>query len=224
MKKVIINTDGAAEPNPGPAAIGAVIKDEKGELHARISQPIGLATNNQAEYRAVIAALEKAIELGATHVELKSDSQLVVKQIRGEYRVKEATLKPLYDKVRELLGQLEGCRVTHIPRKRNKEADKLANRALASLSSLPSAESCRLIITVVQTGDRASNIAYLHRLVDTLKDFPGQDEVNLQVISEGKVSKFKLSNMYADYCPELLHQLAELVGEDGIRVEPADSV
>jgi len=85
------------------------------------------------------------------------------------------------------------------------------------------AKSRRLIVTLTQSEDKASDIAYLHRLVDTLKDFPGQDEVNLQVISEGKVIKLKLSNMYANYCPELHHQLAELVGEDGLRLEPTDS-
>lgn len=84
------------------------------------------------------------------------------------------------------------------------------------------AKGRRLIVTLTQSGDKASDIAYLHRLVDTLKDFPGQDEVNLQVISEGKTTKLKLSNMYANYCPELHHQLAELVGEDGIRLEPTD--
>ncbi len=81
----------------------------------------------------------------------------------------------------------------------------------------------RLIVTLTQSGDKASDIAHLHRLVDTLKDFPGQDEVNLRVISEGKITKLKLSNMYANYCPELHHQLVELVGEDGIRLEQTDS-
>ena len=95
IKRVVIFTDGAAEPNPGPAAIGATIKDEQGRLITTISQPIGRATNNQAEYRAIIAALEKAIRLGAKRVELKSDSELVVKQFNGEYRVKKAALKPL---------------------------------------------------------------------------------------------------------------------------------
>ena len=222
LKKAIIFTDGAAEPNPGPAAIGAVIKDEQGRLHARISQPIGIATNNQAEYQAIIVALEKAMELGFTHVELHSDSELVVKQVNGEYRVKKAALKPLYDKVRELLVQLEGCRVTHILRKKNKEADKLANEALGPVSNLPPAESYRLMITVIQAGDRAGDIASLYRLIDILKDFPGKAEVNLRVISEGKTIKLKLSDMYINYCPELHQQLAGLVGEEGIRVEPAD--
>ena len=83
-----------------------------------------------------------------------------------------------------------------------------------------SVKSRRLIVTITQSGDEASDIAYLHKLIDTLRGFPGQDEVNLRVISEGKVIKLKLSNMYANYCPELHQQLVELVGEEGIGLEP----
>lgn len=130
MKKVIIFTDGAAEPNPGPAAIGATIKDEQGKLITTISQGIGRATNNQAEYRAVIAALESAIKLGASHVELRSDSELLVRQINGQYRVKNAALKPLYQQVKQQLSQLEGFTITHIQGQENAEAHNLANMAL----------------------------------------------------------------------------------------------
>ena len=129
-KKVIINTDGTAEPNPGPAAIGATIKDEQGKIIATISQSIGRATNNQAEYRAVIAALEYAIRLGANQIDMRSDSELVVRQIKGQYRVKKAHLKPLYQQVKQLISQLEGFTITHIPREQNTEADRLANIAL----------------------------------------------------------------------------------------------
>jgi len=130
IKRVVINTDGAAEPNPGPAAIGAIIKDEQGRLVTTISQGIGRTTNNQAEYRAVIAALEKAIELGAKQVDISLDSQLVVRQISGKYRVKNAALKPLYQQVKHLQSLLEGFTITHIPRQQNTEADNLANIAL----------------------------------------------------------------------------------------------
>lgn len=129
-KRVIIFTDGAAEPNPGPAAIGATINDEQGRLIASISQPIGRATNNQAEYRAIIAALEKTIKLGAKQVDMRSDSELVVRQINGQYRVKKASLKPLYQQVKQLQSQLDGFTITHIPRQQNIKADNLANIAL----------------------------------------------------------------------------------------------
>ncbi len=125
-----ISADGASRGNPGPAAIGAVIKDEQGGLVAQISQPIGVTTNNQAEYRAVIGALQEAIRLGATKVDLRLDSELIVRQISGRYRVKNAGLRPLFQEVKQLTEQLEAFTVTHVPRRQNTEADYLANQAL----------------------------------------------------------------------------------------------
>ena len=130
LEKVTISTDGASQHNPGPAAIGATIKDEQGKLITSISQPIGQATNNQAEYRAVIAALESAISLGASQVDMYSDSELIVRQINGRYRVKNASLKPLYQEVKQLQNQLKGFTITHVPREQNREADSLAGKAL----------------------------------------------------------------------------------------------
>jgi ribonuclease HI len=129
-KRLIINADGASRHNPGPAAIGATIKDERGNLVASVSRPIGRATNNQAEYQALIAALEKAVELGARQVDIRLDSELVVKQMEGRYRVKNAALRPLYLKVGELLSRLESFTLTSVPRRQNTEADRLANKAL----------------------------------------------------------------------------------------------
>lgn len=130
LKKAVIFADGASRGNPGQAAIGVTIKDERGRLITSISQRIGKATNNQAEYRAIIAALEEATRLDADQVDIKTDSELVVKQINGEYRVKKSTLKPLYQQVKQLLSALESFTITHIPRWQNAEADKLANKAL----------------------------------------------------------------------------------------------
>jgi len=134
LKEAVIYADGASRGNSGPAAIGVTIKDKRGKLITFISQRIGRATNNQAEYRAIIAALEEAIRLGAKQVDIKMDSELVVKQINGEYRVKKATLKPLYQQVKQLQGSLEGFAITHILRQQNIEADKLANKALDGYS------------------------------------------------------------------------------------------
>ena len=92
IERVIIATDGASRGNPGPAAIGATIKDGQGTLIARISRHIGIATNNQAEYQAVIAALNEALRLGARKVDISMDSELVVRQLSGRYRVKNAVL------------------------------------------------------------------------------------------------------------------------------------
>ena len=129
-KRVVICTDGASLGNPGLAAVGAVVEDEQGRLVARISQRIGQATNNQAEYTAVIAALEEAIRLGAEEVDVRSDSQLVVRQIKGEYRVKNVSLKPLHKRIKRLQESLKGFTITHIPGRQNNEAHKLAHLAL----------------------------------------------------------------------------------------------
>jgi len=129
-KRLIVYTDGASSGNPGPASIGAVIRDGQGRAISRISRRIGHATNNQAEYRAIIAALEEAARLGAEEVDIKSDSELVVKQLQGRYRVKKASLRPLYQEVVQLAGLLKAFSITHIPREQNREADRLANQAL----------------------------------------------------------------------------------------------
>lgn len=126
----MINADGASRHNPGPAAIGATIKDARGRLLVSISKYIGRATNNQAEYQALIASLEKAIDLGARQVDIQLDSELVVKQIKGKYRVKNTALRPLYLRVGELLGQMESFTISNVPREQNSEADRLANKAL----------------------------------------------------------------------------------------------
>ena len=128
--KLIINTDGLSKDNPGPAAIGAILKDTRGRTIATISQAIGLATNNEAEYRAVIAALEKALTLGAEQVELRSDSELVVNQLNGRYRVRSTALRPFYLQAAKLLGQFQKVSITCVPREQNTEADRLANKAM----------------------------------------------------------------------------------------------
>ncbi len=125
-----IYTDGAARGNPGPAAIGVVLKDAAGTTVATIGRCLGARTNNQAEYTAVIAGLEKAISLGAKQVLLKSDSELVVKQLMGLYKVKNADLREVYQKVIKLTGQLEKFTAMNIPREQNKQADALCNKAL----------------------------------------------------------------------------------------------
>ena len=130
MKKLIIYTDGGARGNPGPAGIGAVLYDEKRRVVAEISEYLGVATNNQAEYKALIAAFKKAVELGATELDCYLDSELVVKQLRHEYKVKNKDLAPLFLTLYNLAVNFSQINYTHIPRERNKEADKLANQAM----------------------------------------------------------------------------------------------
>ncbi len=130
MKRLVIHTDGASRGNPGPAAIGVIIKDEAGNRVAVISRCIGRTTNNQAEYQAIITSLETAVSMGTAQVDLYTDSELAVRQIRGRYRVRNQALKPLYRRVKELEQRLEHFNIIHIPREQNKEADSLTNRAL----------------------------------------------------------------------------------------------
>ncbi len=133
-KRLIIHADGASRHNPGPAAIGATIKDARGKLLASISHGIGMATNNQAEYLAAISAVRKAIELGARRVDIYMDSELVVKQVSGLYRTRNAGLKSGLGELMKLLGSLDGYTINYVPREHNREADSLANRALDSAS------------------------------------------------------------------------------------------
>lgn len=128
--KLIINTDGLSKNNPGQAAIGAVLRDTRGKIVATISQAIGIATNNEAEYSAIIAALEKALVVGAEQVELRSDSELVVNQLNGRYKVRSTGLRPFYLQAAKLLGQFQKVSLVCVPRELNTEADRLANEAV----------------------------------------------------------------------------------------------
>ena len=124
------NADGASRGNPGPAAFGAVVYDATDAELRALGGRIGHHTNNVAEYRGAIAAVEAALELGATELELRLDSELIVRQIEGRYRVKNAALKPLYARLQRLLSRLDVVRVRHVPRVQNSRADELANAAL----------------------------------------------------------------------------------------------
>lgn len=128
-KKLTTYTDGGSRGNPGPAAIGVVIKHGT-EVVKKYGRYLGETTNNQAEYRALISALEHAAELGAEEVECMLDSELVVKQMRHEYRVKDPDLAPLFLKVYNLSQSFKKITFNHIPREKNKEADAMVNDAL----------------------------------------------------------------------------------------------
>ncbi len=128
--RLLIYTDGAARGNPGPAGAGAILRDADGTVLAEIAEPLGHATNNVAEWTAVLLALEEARRLGATQVDLRMDSQLVARQISGIYRVKHPDLKPIHAAVMDLLRRLDGYTVGHVPRELNKDADRLSNVAI----------------------------------------------------------------------------------------------
>jgi ribonuclease HI len=129
--RILIYTDGAARGNPGPAGAGAILRDAvTGATLAEIADFLGVRTNNFAEWTAVELALQKAIALGATHVDLRLDSELVARQISGRYRVKHPDLKPIHARVMSQLATLAGYSVAHVPRELNKDADRLSNVAI----------------------------------------------------------------------------------------------
>jgi len=135
IKKTYLYIDGAARGNPGPAGIGVLFLDETKKKIKEFYKYIGNTTNNVAEYNALIYGLQEALILGAKELVLNLDSELVVKQIKGEYRVKNANLKPLFEQAVHLINGFKKVEVIHIDRKENKEADKLANKAI-NLSDL----------------------------------------------------------------------------------------
>lgn len=129
LLKITAYIDGAARGNPGPAGYGAYLVSDSGEV-IEVSGYLGEATNNVAEYRGLVEALQVALELGADQIELISDSQLLVNQMLGSYRVKHANLIPLHLRARELARHFRRFSIRHIPRAGNKEADRLANAAV----------------------------------------------------------------------------------------------
>ena len=128
--RVTLHCDGGSRGNPGPAAVGVVITDSSGEVIGEVSQAIGVATNNTAEYEAVIRGLARAGELGATEVDLVGDSELVAKQITGQYKVKHPDMKPLHASVKQALLQFSEWTIKTVPRAQNSDADALVNQAL----------------------------------------------------------------------------------------------
>jgi len=128
--RYIVHTDGAARGNPGPAAIGVVIEDEEGRTVYEASRALGVRTNNEAEYLAFIAALEWLKDVRPSDAEFRLDSELVVRQLKGEYKVKEPRLQSLHGQAVMLLNAVPKHRIRHVPREENARADELANEAL----------------------------------------------------------------------------------------------
>jgi len=128
--RLFLYTDGGSRGNPGPSGIGVVILDAKKKKLKEISRYIGEATNNIAEYSALVCALEEAAALDASDVVIYMDSELIAKQLSGEYRVKEENMKRLFEKALGILKTFNSFEVKHIDREKNKEADKLVNKAI----------------------------------------------------------------------------------------------
>ena len=127
---LVAHSDGGARGNPGPAGYGVLIQDQSGKKVAHLSQYLGHQTNNFAEYQGLIAALEYALQHGPKALKLISDSELLVRQIKGIYKVKNPTLKDLHARAKELIAQLDWFQIGHAPREHNRDADRLANEAM----------------------------------------------------------------------------------------------
>ena len=127
---LVLHVDGGARGNPGPAAIGVVISDPGGEVLEELAEPIGLATNNVAEYRALIRGLERARELDASELEIIGDSELIARQLTGVYKVKHPAMRPLHEQAVAALRGFERWSIRTVPRAQNAHADRLVNAAL----------------------------------------------------------------------------------------------
>jgi len=134
------NIDGGSRGNPGPAAYGVVIRDARGEIAAKLKKYIGRSTNNVAEYYGLIAAMDYAQSHGIRALRIESDSELLVKQMRGLYKVKSADLQPLFERARKMSQGFESFRIDHVYREQNREADALANEALDEAEGKPAAK------------------------------------------------------------------------------------
>lgn len=130
LEELVLHVDGGSRGNPGPAAVGVVVSAPDGTVIDELAETIGVATNNVAEYRAVLRGLARAAELGARAVEIVGDSELVVRQLNGDYKVKHPAMKPLYEETTAALRAFDRWRIRSVPRSENARADELVNAAL----------------------------------------------------------------------------------------------
>lgn len=178
-----IYTDGASRGNPGPAGIGVLIKDGSNNIKEELADYIGEATNNEAEYQAIIAGLKKARELNSESISLFSDSQLVIKQLTGEYRVRSEKLKPYYLEIKELLQDLPDCDFQYIPREENYKADELANLGIDQfqqnrVNSIGDVE--QLVAELDEEAAEFEASADIEPVIDYICDKLSQDEGDLE--------------------------------------------
>jgi beta-lactamase class A len=183
--KVRLFIDGAARGNPGPAALGVVVQDGRGRVLAEIAETLGATTNNVAEYRALLRGLEEAAARGATEVEVLTDSDLLARQINGDYRVKSAHLIPLHERALRALGAVGRWKVRHVPRGRNAAADALANRALDEAGDARANPGPSVRRPRVRQIRRAGLDALRHSLTRVARDLHGTLGIGLKTAWDG---------------------------------------
>lgn len=182
------NIDGGSRGNPGPASYGVLFRDPRGQVVARLKKYIGRSTNNVAEYYGLIAALDYAQQHGIRALHIQSDSELLVRQMRGQYKVKSPELRPLYERARKMAQSFDSFKIEHVYREQNAEADALANEALDETSGNPSAPKPNAIAASSQSQSRKIRARFRNGSlvpIDPL-DFPEGSEVELIIRPIGK--------------------------------------
>lgn len=182
--------DGAARGNPGPASYGVIVRDPGGSIVARLKKYIGRLTNNVAEYYALIAALDYAQAHGLRGVRIESDSELLVRQMRGRYKVKSPGLRPLFERARKMSQSFASFSIEHVYRERNREADALANQALdeTGAPAAPPPPAAKSPARAAQPAPRRFRARYSGGVLTPREplDLPEGSEVELQVCSQDK--------------------------------------
>ena len=178
------NIDGAARGNPGPASYGVIIRDGGGELVAKLKKYIGRMTNNVAEYYALIAALDYAESHGIRSLRVESDSELMVKQMQGQYKVKSEDLRPLFERAKKMSMGFESFRIDHIYREQNREADALANEALEETSGVAGAAGApaKAVVADAKPGPRWIQARFRSGILYPLEDIDLPDGTEVQIV------------------------------------------
>src|SRR5258706_13620403 len=176
------NIDGGSRGNPGPASYGVVIRDPRGEIVARLKKYIGRTTNNVAEYYGLIAALDYAQSHSIRALRVESDSELLVKQMRGQYKVKSADLKPLYERAKKMSQTFASFRIDHVYREQNREADLLANEAMDEVSGKSSATSATAAPSSRTAEPKKLKARYYKGLLQLAEPLDLPDDAEVEII------------------------------------------
>jgi ribonuclease HI len=176
-----VNIDGGSRGNPGPAAYGVVIRDPRGEIVAKLKKYIGRSTNNVAEYYGLIAALDYAQAKGIRALRVESDSELLVKQMRGQYKVKSGDLQPLFERAHKMSKGFEFFRIEHVYREQNREADALANEALDETSGVSKSPSAPKSESTGKSEARRVRARYQSGVIYPLEDVSIPDGTVLEI-------------------------------------------
>jgi len=176
------NIDGGSRGNPGPASYGVVVRDPKGEVIARLKKYIGRTTNNVAEYYGLIAALDYAQANNIRALRIESDSELLVKQMRGQYKVKSADLKPLFERAKKMSQALGSFRIEHVYREQNAEADALANEAMDEVSGKSSAASATAAASSRSAEPKKLKARYYKGLLQLTEPLELPDDTEVEIL------------------------------------------